>query len=36
MTPNSASAERVFSLLKVMFGDARASSLSDLVLFRAP
>ena len=32
MTPNSASAERVFSLLKAMFGDAaRASSLSDLV-----
>ena len=31
MTPNSASAERVFSLLKAMFDDARASSLSDLV-----
>ena len=31
MTPNSASAERVFSLLKAMFGDARASSLSDLI-----
>ena len=29
MTPNSASAERVFSLLKAMFGDARATSLSD-------
>ena len=31
MTPNSASAERVFSLLKAMFGDARACSLSDLL-----
>ena len=31
MTPNSASAERVFSLPKAMFGDARATSLSDLV-----
>ena len=31
MTPNSASAERVFSLLKAMFGDARATSLSDLI-----
>ena len=31
MTPNSASAERVFSLLKAMFGDARACSLSDLI-----
>ena len=31
MTPNSASAERVFSLLKAMFGDARASSLADLI-----
>ena len=31
MTLNSASAERVFSLPKAMFGDARATSLSDLV-----
>ena len=31
MMPNSASAERVFSLLKAMFGDARASSLADLI-----
>jgi len=35
MTPNSASAERVLSLLKAMFGDARASSLSQ-TSFRAP
>ena len=31
MTPNSASAERVFSLLKAMFDDSRALALSDLV-----
>ena len=31
MTPNSASAERVFSLLKAMFDDSRSLALSDLV-----
>lgn len=31
MTPNSASAERVFSLLTAMFDDSRASALSDLI-----
>jgi hypothetical protein len=30
-TPNSAAAERVFSLLKHFFGDARDTSLSDLI-----
>ena len=30
-TPNSASAERVFSLLKCMFGDAQMSSLMDMI-----
>ena len=31
MTPNSASAERVFSLLKCMFGDLQENCLADLV-----
>ena len=31
MTPNSAGAERVFSLLKYMFTDLRGSSLADLI-----
>jgi hypothetical protein len=31
MTPNSASAERVFSLLKCMFGDKQDNCLADLV-----
>ena len=31
LTPNSASAERVFSLLKCMFGDNQESCLADLV-----
>jgi hypothetical protein len=31
MSPNSASCERVFSLLKVMFGEARKASLSDML-----
>ena len=31
ITPNSAAAERVFSLLKLFFGDARDTSLSDLI-----
>ena len=31
MTPNSAAAERVFSLLKAMFSDARNMSLADLI-----
>ena len=31
LTPNSASAERVFSLLKCMFGDNQDSCLADLV-----
>ena len=30
-TPNSAAAERVFSLLKLMFGDAQMSSLMDMI-----
>ena len=30
-TPNSAAAERVFSLLKLFFGDDRDSSLSDMI-----
>ena len=29
--PNSAAAERVFSLLKLFFGDARDSSLADMI-----
>ena len=31
MTPTSAGAERVFSLLKCMFPETRSLSLSDLV-----
>ena len=30
-TPNSAAAERVFSMLKDMFGDKQLSALSDMV-----
>jgi hypothetical protein len=30
-TPNSAAAERVFSLLKLYFSDARDSSLADVI-----
>ena len=30
-TPNSAAAERVFSLLKAMFGDQQMRSLSDMI-----
>ena len=30
-TPNSAAAERVFSMLKLMFGDAQMSSLMDMI-----
>jgi hypothetical protein len=30
-TPNSAGAERVFSLLKLCFGDARMSALADII-----
>ena len=30
-TPNSAAAERVFSLLKLFFGDARMSTLADML-----
>ena len=30
-TPNSAAAERVFSLLKLMFGDAQMSALADMI-----
>eukprot|EP00966_Prymnesium_polylepis_P070133 1630489-Prymnesium_polylepis.1 len=30
-TPNSAAAERVFSLLKLFFGDTRMSALADLI-----
>jgi hypothetical protein len=30
-TPNSAAAERVFSLLKLFFGDTRMSALADLM-----
>ena len=30
-TPNSAAAERVFSLLKNMFGDAQMSALADMI-----
>ena len=31
LTPNSAAAERVFSLLKLMFGDVQISSLADMI-----
>ena len=31
MTPNSARAERVFSSLKLMFGDARTMAMADLI-----
>ena len=31
ISPNSASCERVFSLLKNLFGDAQMSSLADYV-----
>ena len=30
-TPNSAAAERVFSLLKLMFGELQMRALSDLI-----
>ena len=30
-TPNSAAAERVFSLLKLMFGDLQMSALEDMI-----
>ena len=30
-TPNSASCERVFSLLKLMFGDTQTSTLADYI-----
>ncbi len=30
-TPNSAAAERVFSLLKSMFGDQQMSALEDMI-----
>ena len=30
-TPNSAAAERVFSMLKLMFGDAQMLSLMDMI-----
>ena len=30
-TPNSAAAERVFSMLKHMFGDERMSALADMI-----
>ena len=30
-TPNSAAAERVFSLLKLFFGDTRMSALLDMI-----
>ena len=31
MSPNSAAAERVFSLLKLMFNDLRTSCLADMI-----
>ena len=31
MTPNSAGAERVFSFLKLMFGDTRTTALAGLI-----
>ena len=31
LTPNSAACERVFSLLKQMFGDAQMSALADYI-----
>ena len=30
-TPNSAAAERVFSLLKLMFGDIQMQALTDMI-----
>ena len=30
-TPNSAAAERVFSLLKAMFGDQQMEALADII-----
>ena len=30
-TPNSAAAERVFSLLKLMFGDTQTRALADML-----
>ena len=30
-TPNSAAAERVFSLLKCMWGDTQLSALTDMI-----
>jgi hypothetical protein len=30
-TPNSAAAERVFSLVKLMFGEAQLSALADMI-----
>ena len=31
LTPNSAAAERVFSLLKLMFGETQMLSLADMI-----
>ena len=31
LTPNSAAAERIFSQMKDMFGDKRASALADML-----
>ena len=31
LTPNSAAAERVISLLKLMFGDMQMSALADMI-----
>ena len=30
-TPNSAAAERVFSLLKIMYGDQQMTALADMI-----
>ena len=30
-SPNSAAAERIFSLLKVMFGDQQMTALADII-----
>ena len=31
LMPNSAAAERVFSMLKLMFGDAQMTALADMI-----
>ena len=31
LTPNSAAAERVFSMLKLMFGDTQMTALADMI-----